>query len=290
MLLRIMIPVALTVRILQFFGVIDVVAGWLTPVMQMMGLPGESAVVFITGAFIGTHGGLAALLSMPFTLRQASILAVMMCLCHALPVEGVVVQKTGSSLWKMTLLRIVAAFFAGVLLHFLLPESSQMFQESMTASPAVLERSWSGFAAAMKMAGLSLLKLTLMMVLIIPVLMFIKEWMQQSGWMEKLTQPMRPLMRIFGLPPHAAYLWLVGNVVGISYGAGIIMEMVEESSLTKEEADEVNHHLVMSHSMIEDTLVFAAFGVSPLLIIGTRLTLAMLVVWSRKILKILLLK
>lgn len=41
----------------------------------------------------------------------------------------------------------------------------------------------------------------------------------------------------------------------------------------------------MNHSMLEDTLVYAAVGVSALWILTTRMLFALVVVWGRRVLK-----
>ena len=92
-------------------------------------------------------------------------------------------------------------------------------------------------------------------------------------------------MQFFGLPRNAAYLWLVGNVLGISYGSAVMLQLEEEGKITRQAADEVNYHLIMNHSMLEDTLVFATAGVSALWILSTRLLFAFVLVWGRKLLK-----
>ena len=52
------------------------------------------------------------------------------------------------------------------------------------------------------------------------------------------------------------------------------------------EANDVNYHLIMNHSMLEDTIVFAATGISALLLITTRMAFALLLVWGRKIVRL----
>ena len=89
-------------------------------------------------------------------------------------------------------------------------------------------------------------------------------------------------MRFFGLPENSSYLWLVGNVLGISYGSAAMIDLEERGQITREEANEVNYHLIMNHSMLEDTLVFATAGVSALWILSTRMLFAFLLVWGRR--------
>lgn len=132
---------------------------------------------------------------------------------------------------------------------------------------------------------ISSVKLSAMIFAIIYTLMFVQRLMEKYGLMQKLVRPLAPLMVFFGLPKNAAYLWLVGNVLGISYGSAVMMQLQEEGKITRKEADEVNYHLIMNHSMLEDTLVFATAGVSALWILSTRLLFALILVWSRKALK-----
>ena len=56
-LLKLMIPISLTVALLQHWGILAWIAGYLNPLFSMMGLPGESAVLFISGAAAGTLSG-----------------------------------------------------------------------------------------------------------------------------------------------------------------------------------------------------------------------------------------
>ena len=50
-----MIPISLAVTLLQHYGAIAFAARYIDPLFRLMGLPGESAVVFITGAALTTY-------------------------------------------------------------------------------------------------------------------------------------------------------------------------------------------------------------------------------------------
>ena len=126
-LLKMMVPISLAVTLLQHFGVIDVMARYTDPLFRMIGLPGESAVAFITGAALTTYAGIAVLLSLTLTMRQATIVALMMLLCHALPMECTVTHRTGSSFAGMVALRITMAFAAAFYLNMVLPDMPQAF-------------------------------------------------------------------------------------------------------------------------------------------------------------------
>lgn len=275
-LLKIMIPISLAVCLLQYYGVIAWCAGWLNPLFCHIGLPGASSIAFLTGATATTYAALAVMMSMELTLRQATIIAIMVLICHALPLECTVNKKVGSKPFRMGILRILGALLAAVYLNLVLPEMSESFSAlAVSGTDASLTLVLQGWL-------LSSVKLSAMIFAIIYALMFVQRLMERYGLMEKLVRPLAPLMVVFGLPRNAAYLWLVGNVLGISYGSAVMMQLQEEGKITRQEADEVNYHLIMNHSMLEDTLVFATVGVSALWILSTRLLFALILVWGRK--------
>ena len=275
-LLKIMIPISLAVCLLQYYGVIAWCAQWLNPLFCHIGLPGASSIAFLTGATVTTYASLAVMMTMELTLRQATIIAIMVLICHALPLECTVVQKVGSRPIRMGLLRIAGALLAAMYLNLVLPEMSEPFSAlSVSATDASVWQVLQGWL-------ISSLRLSVMIFAIIYALMLVQRLMERYGLMQKLVRPLSPIMRVFGLPPSAAYLWLVGNVLGISYGSAVMIQLEEEGKISREEANEVNYHLIMNHSMLEDTLVFATAGVSALWILSTRLLFALVLVWGRK--------
>ena len=275
-LLKLMIPISLAVTLMQHFEILTWIATWVNPLFVHFGLPGESAVAFISGATAGTYAGIAAMMSIPLTMKQASILALMIALCHALPMECAVNKKTGSSFWKMGAIRIVMALICAFCLNIILPD----MQEKYIYLGAEAD---SSFWEVMKIWGVSQIKMSLMVVLIIYSLMVVQRMLEAYRLLDPLSRLLSPLMAVFGLPRHASYMWLVGNVLGISYGSAVMVELEEKGLVTPEEANDVNYHLIMNHSMLEDTIVFASTGISALLLIITRLCFALLLVWGRRI-------
>ena len=275
-LLKIMLPISLAVRLLQYYGVIEWCAQWLNPVFQYLGLPGASAIAFLTGASVTTYASLAVMLSMTLTMRQATIIAIMVLICHALPLECAVVKKVGSKPFRMGLIRIAGAFMAALYLNMVLPEMDAPFGHVMASDVSIT------LVGVLQEWAISSVKLVIMIMGIIYSLTVVQRMMDDLGIMYQLVRPIQLLMRFFGLPRNAAYLWLVGNVLGISYGSAMMISLEESGQITKEEANEVNYHLIMNHSMLEDTMVFATAGVSAVWILSTRILFALLLVWGRK--------
>ena len=277
-LLKLMIPISLAVTLMQHFGILAWIATWINPLFVHFGLPGESAVAFISGATAGTYAGIAAMMSIPLTMKQASILALMIALCHALPMECAVNKKTGSSFWNMGAIRIIMALICAFCFNIILPDMQGKYIYLGAEAD-------SSFWEVMKIWLISQVKMSLMVAFIIYSLMVVQRMLEAYRLLDPLSRLLSPLMAVFGLPRHASYMWLVGNVLGISYGSAVMVELEEKGLVTREEANDVNYHLIMNHSMLEDTIVFAATGISALLLITTRLCFALLLVWGRRIAK-----
>lgn len=277
-LLKLMIPISLGVTLLQYYGILEWMAQYLHPVFVYIGLPGASAVTFISGATAGTYAGIAAMMSMPLTMREATIISLMIALCHALPMECAVNRMTGSSFWKMCVIRIVMAFACAFILNMVLPD--------MNAKYLYLGASaYSSLWDVLDVWFVSQLKMSAMVVLIIYTLMYVQRLIEAYGLLEPLSRLFAPLMTVFGLPRKAAYMWLVGNVLGISYGSAVMVELEDAGVITRDEANDTNYHLIMNHSLLEDTVVFASTGVSAFLLIAVRVSFATFLVWMRRLFK-----
>jgi hypothetical protein len=91
------------------------------PVLGLAGLPGEAALAIVMGVFINLYAGIAVakplIDSGLLSPAQITTVAVILLICHNIPIESAVSQKTGASFWKMTTLRVVVGFTLGVLLN-----------------------------------------------------------------------------------------------------------------------------------------------------------------------------
>lgn len=276
-LLKIILPLSLLVRLLQYYGIVDYLAEFLHPLFNLVGLPGATAIVFITSVFLPLYAAIAVMTSLAITLREATILTLMCLLAHNLPVECAVTKKTGSSFIGMFALRVVMAFVVAIFLNLILSPNDTPFMQTIAA---VNDASIVGVLEAWLHSSLSLV---VTIILIVTGLMILQRMLTEFHLIEVISRPLRPLMKVFGLPPSSPFLWIVGNLVGLAYGGAIMADMVEEGKLSLDDSNAVNHHLAISHSLLEDTLLFVALGINLWIIVGTRLLFAIIVVWGRKL-------
>lgn len=106
--------------------------------------------------------------------------------------------------------------------------------------------------------------------------------LEEYNLINRLSKWIEPILKFFGLPKSTAFLWLIGYIVGLAYGGALMIDQMNEGKVTKAEGSLLNYHLAVSHSVIEDNLLFAALGVSFWFILATRLIVAWIVVWLRR--------
>jgi len=275
-LLKIITPISLIVSFLQYWGFISQLASMLSPAFSFIGLPGESAIVFITSIFLPLYGPIAIISSLPLDMREITILALMCLISHNLFVETAVQKKTGSSAFIMFFLRLGCSIIVAFILNQVLPEHvgiSQTIQKSLVFSNIQdMLRNW------LVSTGLLSLKISL----IITGLMILQNILKEFNILIVIARIFAPLMNLFGLTDDCSLLWFIAQTLGLAYGSAVSIEAVESKTISLKNANLLNYHIAINHSLLEDTLLFVAIGVPVGWIVAPRLILAILVVWSVK--------
>lgn len=279
-LLIIMLPVSLIVMILDYSGLLYYAAMGMNPIMKIFGLPGEASLVIISAFFLNNYSAIAVIHSLALTGREIAILATMCLVAHNIIVESTVMHKTGSSTVKMVLLRLIFSFVTGFLLSLILPQEIGI----SSTGAALAEHASLGIALdqifpMLKLWLIQSFWLVLKISLIVFGLMVLQKEFDEFGIMKFLGKITAPLMKIFGLPPDTGYLWIVANTAGLAYGSAIMADEVKNGNLSPEHSNMLNHHTAMSHSQLEDTLIFTSIGVPYLWVALPRLIMAIIVVW-----------
>jgi spore maturation protein SpmB len=287
-LLCIMIPVSFVVLLLDYSGILYYIGRFLGPLMHYLGLPGEAALALISSIFINIYSALAVIGTLSMTGRELTVLAAMCFLAHNFFVECAVMKKTGSSLTKMVLLRLFSAVLAGWVLNRILPaELGRPVHGDVSAAtligPHAIGLDLWGLPAVLKVWLIETLFNILRIFLIILGIMFTQKLLDEFGIMRLLGHVMAPLMNVFGLPEHTGYLWIVVNLVGLAYGSAVLIEEVDTGAVSKTDADLFNHYAGLSHSHLEDTLLFVSTGVPLFWAAIPRLVLGILAVWLERL-------
>lgn len=275
-LLKIMLPVTFGVLILNYTGLLEIMASWFAPLLIRIGLPGESALVLITSVFTNIYSAIAVITTLGFEMRAAIIIAVMCLVAHGFILESAVIKKTGSNILLMLAVRIVGSIIAGIMLNAILPDfTGRVGMASRAESIPFLE--------ALKEWFLNSLFLIGKIIVLITVLMFLQKVLEEFGIIRLLSRLLKPFMKIMGLPENTTFSWIVANTLGLAYGSAIIIDQKSEGAMSKEDADLLNYHIVLSHSQLEDPLLFVAIGLPFWWLVWPRVLLAIAAVWIRRL-------
>ena len=87
--------------------------------------------------------------------------------------------------------------------------------------------------------------------------------------LQKFSKKVAPFTKLIGVQPNASMTLVAGLTIGLAYGAGIMIQAVQEEGVSKKDATLAFIFLVACHAVIEDTLLFIPLGIPilPLLII-----------------------
>jgi hypothetical protein len=274
---KLTVGVSFAVTVLDYLGAVKWFSQIATPVFTHIGLTGESALAYITGYFVNIYSAIAVVTTLDLSFRSITIIAVM-CLCsHNMIIETAVQKKTGSSAVRMCILRTLAAFVSAFILNLVLPEQQAL--NGNVIHPATNN----SIVEVLQVWGMSTAKLAVRMVALIILLTMLQRILNELGIIKILSKILSPLLRIFGLPVKTSFLWIVANTLGLAYGAAVMIEETSQGKINKTETDLLNHHIAISHSNLEDVLLFAAIGASFWWMIIIRLALAFISVWIRRI-------
>ncbi|MCL1973829.1 MAG: nucleoside recognition protein [Bacteroidetes bacterium] len=273
---KITVSISLAIVILRYTGVLFWFSDLLAPVFNVVGLPGEAALAYVTGYFVNVYSAIAVMATLSLDARAITILSVMVLCSHNIITETAVQQKTGSSALRMVLIRTFSAFLLGVILNRLMPGEVISVTTSFTRDHqaiGVLLTAW----------FFSSLRIVVKMVVLIFLLSILQRLLAEFGVIRWIAKFLKPVMLFFGLPAKTAFLWIVANTMGLGYGAAVMIEETERGKISKQDADLLNHHICVSHSNLEDVLLLVAVGALAGWLLLSRWIMALLLVWELRL-------
>jgi len=259
-LFKIMIPVSIIVKILSIYGIVEILSDYLSPIMGIIGLPGDFGLVWGTAMITNLYGGMIVFfnisLSNSYSVAQVTIIATMMLIAHTFPIEIRIAQKAGVRARFTILFRFLNALILGGILSFvfsyfnLFQEQNKILWQPGITNPTLTQ--WI----------IGELRNYAMIFLIIFSLLILIRILRNMGIIEKLNNALEPGLKFLGMSKNAAPLAIIGLTLGISYGGGLIIKEVKEKALSKKDAFLSLSMMGLTHSLIEDTMLMLAIGAS----------------------------
>ena len=257
-LIRITVPIIILTKILEELGLIASLSTLLSPVMQIIGLPGALGLVWATTMLTSIYGGIAVFVSLApgitLTGAQITVLCSVMLIAHSLPLELSISKKAGAGLLPIGLLRVGGAIFYGFVLSRLCTVL-QIWQE-----PATLLFQTAEVAPDVWHWALNQVVNLALIVMVIFCIVIVMRILRVIGLLSLLERLLSPVLPFFGMSKRAAPVTVVGMIMGIGYGGALIIRETCSGKMDREEIFNAMALMGLSHALVEDTLLMMAIG------------------------------
>jgi hypothetical protein len=257
-LFKLMIPIIIIIKILEQMGLVNLLSEWLTPVMELVGLPGAMGLVWATAMVTNLYGGIVVYASLaadvPMTVAQVTIISSMMLIAHALPIEARIAQKAGVSFSLTVLLRVGMAILFGVIFNQLYYIANWLQQ------PTVLLWSAGEIDSTLSTWVYNQIKGLVLIFCIVLALVLLLDVLKRIGVIQWINNLLRPVLHRLGIAQEAETITLVGLTLGISYGGVLLINEARAGHIKPRDVLFSVSLLGLSHSLIEDTLLMMLIG------------------------------
>jgi hypothetical protein len=269
---RIMVPITILTELLSRMGVIEVIAPTFAPIMDLVGLPPELGLAWLTGMLVGIWGAVPLVLTLvpasSLSVADITIFSALLLFAHGLPIEQKIIQKAGPGMAVTTLLRIAGGLLYALLLHRLLATTGWLQNPvNPTWIPMNASTDWTGFFAG-------LLETMISMFVILVGLSWGLEILRYTGLLGLMMRVIAPMLRLAGIRGEAGHFTAVGLFLGISYGGGLLIREAQSGSVSPRQVFVSCVFMGFAHSVIEDTLVVMALGADIIGVLVGRLVFA----------------
>ncbi|MBU3917714.1 hypothetical protein KKA14_19475, partial [bacterium] len=276
-LFKITIPISIVTRILNELGLTEYLGFLLSPVMEVVGLPGSMGLVWATTMVINMYAGMVVFVSLAteahLTVAQVTVLTTMMLVAHSLPVELRIAQKSGPRLRVMLTLRIVGALAVGFILHKIYTWGGYLQTESIAIwSQTGDHLGWMAWAFREVRNLFSIFLIILALLTLMKALAFLKIT-------DLLTFLLKPVLSLLGMSKAAAPITIIGMTMGLAYGGGLIIQEAQSGRMAKRDIFFSLAFMGLFHSAIEDTLLMVLLGGHTSGIIWGRLAFAFVTIF-----------
>lgn len=275
-LMKVMAPAYLLVSILKQTPFLDAASRAVEPLMSLLGLPPAAAVPLVVSFFVSLYAAIGAMESLPFTPSQVTQLAVVMLIAHNLVVEIGIVAQLKTRWYLIAIFRVGMGLAMGAAMHYLFGFNTEAVAGAAAQAP--LQATVGGlpyWSAELSSMGATLLRTA---AVVVPLMTAI-EFLRTGPWLDRLTESTARPLRVLGFEREAVLPFWAGLLLGIAYGAGLMLDAAESGRFVGRQAFLVSVFHGMAHAIIEDTLLFAAIGASVFWLLGPRLAGAVVLTW-----------
>jgi len=262
--LKLIVPIYILADVLFYYNLLSHITFIFKPLVSLLGLPQEAALAIVSGLFLNLYAAIAFAAPLGLDAKEWTVLALFLGIAHSLIVETEIMKRLGLSRIYSILLRLSVGLLVGGLTSKL-PQSwfsSEILQETIIPEQPVYQSLFDLLQNSLYES----LSLSLKVIALVTLLIFFLDFIKSLAIIEKHSHKV-----------NSGFSITVGVILGITYGAGILISEYEKGVLQKKEILFIGTYLMIAHAIIEDTLLFVIFGANPWLIVGLRLVFATLI-------------
>lgn len=261
--LKLIVPIYILADVLFYYDVLKHISFIFKPIVSLLGLPQEAALSIVSGLFLNLYAAIAFAAPLGLGAKEWTILAVFLGIAHALLVETEIMKKLGISRSFSIVLRLSVGLCVGYLTS-ILPES-WFENQNLTGLTLPTQHHFQSIFEVLQNSLYESLSLSLKIIALVTILIFFLDFIKAFSFIQNYSQKV-----------NSGFSIAVGVVLGITYGAGILISEYEKGLLGKREIFFIGTYLMICHAIIEDTLLFVIFGANPWVIVTLRVIFATL--------------
>jgi len=255
---KIIVPVSFFTALLEYSGVLNALNFVLEPAMGVLNLPSVAALPLVVGMLTGVYAAIAAMVVLPLTIDQMTLIGVFLMISHNLIQEGIIQAQSGLGALKATLVRLAASVVTVIVISQFLSNGSE--------AGAAMSGTLSGaqpFLVMLKAWSLATLAMLVKIFTIIMAIMILLELMRNYNLIQHIVRTLNPFLKLLGLEKKVGMLWITAVVFGLSYGGALIVGEAKNGSLSRWELEDLQVSIGINHSIFEDPVILLSFGLNP---------------------------
>lgn len=262
MVLKLIVPLFILAEILLYLDVLKYITFIFEPITDILHLPKEASLGIAAAMFFNIYAGLAFLAPLGLSPYEWTVLGIFLGIAHSLVIENLIMKKVGIPYWYSWGLRIGVAFLAIIPLQYI-PDI--YFHPIVNHIEELNHVTYGSFTDMLLNALKNAVILSIKVIAIVTFIIFVMDYLKSRESMHKYLQKTNSLFSI-----------VAGLLLGITYGAGILIAEVQKRTLNKADILYIGTFLILCHSVIEDVLLFVIFGANGWIILAIRVTIALL--------------
>ena len=173
-------------------------------------------------------------------------------------------MKEGTKIYSI-LLRLITGLFVG----FIVTLFPDLWFNNNIINTTIPE--FTNYNSIIELLSNSILEsayLSFQIIVLITILIFVLDYIKSLKIVEEYSNKV-----------NSAFSLTIGVILGITYGAGILINEYNKGTLSKNEILYISTFLMICHAIIEDTLLFVIFGANLWIIISLRVIFAFILAY-----------